>query len=273
MGKTLFVFLTAFCWAQEIRAEKVSGLFATDDATLDIVEAYAFRGQSAFDGEDVWIVAATNGHIIHQQVDRYVDRRYVLDNYFRDARIGVVYFEFDDGGGYRGLSYDFSPENRCQACWDDSVKANVVIDEGRIVGSLSWSGPERRFELEVDLATSPVGHGEALPDGGGEPGKAYRAFHQAIRSRDEVSLRMAFSSALNNTWTEAAEFEQAESFLQSWIDDHMSEIDRIEGWTRGDEAVLVAHGTRGEERLRAEVLLVREEDGWRVDDELVRLAN
>ncbi len=251
-------------------AQDASGVFESGGASFEIVDAYAFRGESALDGEPVWVVAVSNETFRDERVARYVDRRYVLDNYFRSDRSAVVFLEIEDDGTFRGLSSSFGPGGGCGFCRDASGAVKVEVDGRRITGTLAWTGDGHALDAEIDVAISSRDHGEPLGAGGGEPGAAYMAFHRAILSRDEVALELAFSRAVNTDWAEAAFAGQEESYLQSWIEDHPKEIDEIRGWARDDRAVLVVAGWRAGRELEAEVLLVREDGNWRVDDEMVR---
>lgn len=251
-------------------AQDASGVFENGEASFEIVDAYAFRGESALDGEPVWVVAVSNSPFQDDKVARYVDRRYVLGHYFASDRVAVVFLEIEDDGTFRGLSSSFGPGEPCAFCPDESGTAKLEVAGKRIAGSLKWKGDGRALDAKLDVAISSRDYGEPLDAEGGAPGAAYMAFHRAMLSRDEVSLRLAFSKSVNSDWAEAAFAGQEDSYLDSWVEDHPKEIDRLRGWARDDQAVLLVEGRRGERQLRAEVLLVREDGNWRVDDELVR---
>ena len=269
----LCLLLAATAAPTTAQAGDASGIFASQGRSFEIVDAYAFRGESIGDGRGAWIVAVSNKELSDREVDRYVDRRHVLDQYFRDVDTAVIFFELGDDASLAGVSYEFGAEDACRFCQPEGAEADVEITGRRIAGTLKWLSDEGAFDLVFDVAISSRDHGNPLPEDGGEPGRAYRVFHQAARSRDTVSLRMAFSRSVQKHWAEAEEAGQSESYLDSWLADHMTEIDTLRGWSRGEEAVLVVRGRRGGQEIEAEVLLVREDGSWRVDDELVRLLD
>lgn len=255
------------------RAEDASGTLKSRGVDVEIVDAYAFRGPSARDGEPVWIVALSNHPFVDDRVDRYYDRRYVLANYFRTDWNAVVFLELEDDGTCRGISYSFGDDDKCDFCPADRAESKIAIVGGRIFGWVRWQQPGLSFDATLEVTASTASHGDPLPEGGGAPGAAYLAFHRSLRSRDEVSLRMVFSDAVNTAWSKAQEAGQGESYLESWVEDHAAEVSKIEGWSQGDRALLLVEGERGGQAIHAEVLLVREGGSWRVDDEMIRAAN
>ena len=252
-------------------AQDASGILNSEGGVnVEIVDAYAFRGPSAADGEPVWIVALSNTPFVDDRVDRYRDRRYVLETYFRNEWTTVAFLELEDDGALRGLSYSFGSGDECGFCRGEQAESKIVIVGGQIVGWLRWQEAGIAIDTTLDVTASTVEPGQPLPEDGGAPGAAYMAFHRSLRSLDEVSLRMAFSEAVRAAWNEAAEAGEGESYIQSWVEDHMAEVGKLEGWSRDDQALLLVEGSKGGREMRAEVLLVREDESWRVDDEMVR---
>jgi hypothetical protein len=184
-----------------------------------------------------------------------------------------VFLEVADDGTCRGISYSFGPGDECEYCRGDRAESKIAVVGDRILGWIRWQEPRLTLDATLDVTASEASLGEPLAEGGGEPGAAYLAYHQSIRSRDEVSLRMVFSGAVNAAWEEAREAGQGEGYLESWAVDHVTEVLGLAGWSREDRALLLVDGERGGQEMRAEVLLVREEGSWRVDDEMVRTPN
>ena len=189
-----------------VRAEDASGtLKSRGGVDVEIADAYAFRGPSALDGEPVWVVAFTNHRFVDDRVDRYHDRRYVLANYFRSEWNAVLFMEFEDDGSCRGISYSFGPGDECDYCRGDRAESKVAVVGGRVLGWVRWQEPRLTLDVTLDVTASTATYGEPLPKGGGQPGTAYLAYHQSIRSLDEISLRMVFSEATNHTAFVASE--------------------------------------------------------------------
>lgn len=256
------------------RAEEVSGtLKSRGGVEVEIADAYAFRDASALDGEPVWVVALSNQRFVDDRVDLYHDRRYVLSRYFSNEWNAVVFLELEDDGTCRGISYSFGPGDECDYCRGDRAESKLAVVGGRIFGWVRWQEPRLAFDVTLDVAASKASLGDPLPEGGGAPGAAYLAYHRSIRSLDEISLRMVFSGAVNAVWQEAHAAGQGESYLRSWAEDHMTEVLRLEGWSQGDRALLLAKGERSGQAITSEVLMVREGGSWRVDDEMVRVVD
>ena len=254
-----------------------SGTFDDHKVELKIASAYAFRDRSAgTDDSRVIQVAVSNSKFAPGALDDYYDRRQAINTLFADADSRVVYFELDDAGRYHGLSYYFGPGDGCGYCFDSSVKSTVKAVDGRLQGELSYKGSDRRFEIRLDVPIPPKEWGDSLPKDGGEPGKAYLAYHRALERRDKKELYALLDSEEKKRW----EKYNAEGKVDEWLDfrwkEEHTELTSVRitgGYVNGDRAVVLFDGRNGYvDALHGEAQLRREGGAWLVGGDMVSVG-
>jgi len=254
-----------------------SGTFEDRKVKLALAGAYAFRDKSAGTGDDRVIqVAVSNTKFVPAALDDYFDRQHAINTLFADDESKVVYFELDDSGKYHGLSYYFGPGVGCGYCFDSSVKSTVRAVDGRLKGELSYKGDDRRFQVQLDVPIPPKEWGEALPKDGGEPGKAYLAYHRALEKRDKKALYALLDAEERARW----EKYNAENKVDEWLDyrwkEEHSELTSIRvtgGFVNGERAVVLFDGKNGYiDALHGEAQLRREGGEWLVGGEMVSVG-
>ena len=251
--------------------ESVKGSFKSKTVALQTKSAIAYRGKSFLGSGDALIVVVTNARVHPEALAEYYDRRRVIEKRIRDEETGIVYFEFRPDGSYRGLSYYFAPGNGCGFC-SSEVVSTVRLANGRLAGNLKGSEKERPFDLTIDVPLMGDDHGPALPPDGGAPGTAYLAYHAALVKRDRAALKPLLSADRRETWSSAEKKGQLESFIEYLVSEHPEQSVHItRGYAKGDTAVLLVAGDSVAGKLVGEVLLMRENNAWRVDDELMEL--
>ena len=115
-------------------------------------------------------------------------------------------------------------------------------------------------------------HGAALPADGGAPGAAYLAYHNALVKRDQAALKPLLSADRRNTWIDAEKKGQLGAFVDYLASEDPEKSVRItRGYAKPGIAVLLVAGESAVGKLVGEVLLMKENDAWRVDDELMEL--
>jgi hypothetical protein len=251
--------------------ETVKGSFKSKTVTLPAKSAIAYRGKSFLDDGEALIVVVTNARVHPEALAEYHDRRRVVEKRIRDEETGVVYFEFRRDGSYRGLSYYFASGNGCGFCTSEVV-STVKLAGGRLAGNLKGTEKERPFDLTIDVPLMSDDHGAALPADGGSPGATYLAYHAALVKRDRAALKPLLSTDRRETWSDAEKKGQLDAFIDYLVSEHPEKSVRItKGYSKGDTAVLLVAGDSAAGRLMGEVLLMRENNAWRVDDELMEL--
>jgi hypothetical protein len=247
------------------------GSFKSKTITLQTKSAIAYRGKSFLGGGDALIVVVTNARLNPQALSEYYDRRRVVEKRIRDEETGVVYLEFRPDGSYRGLSYHFAPGNGCGFC-SSEVASTVKLANGRLAGNLKGTEKERLFDLTIDVPVMGDDHGAVLPPDGGTPGTTYLAYHAALLKRDRSALKGLLSADRRETWTNVEKQGRLDSFIDYLVSEHPEKSVRItKGYSKNDTAVLLVAGESVSGKLVGEVLLMRENNAWHVDDELMEL--
>ncbi|HJU21395.1 MAG TPA: hypothetical protein VJ891_02700, partial [Casimicrobiaceae bacterium] len=160
-----------------------TGQFASARLKLDADGTYSFWGKSASPRRDEVIkVAVSNAEFTDGFFDDFYDREHAIDKIFVDDEAKVVYFEFDADGKYRGLSYFFASGDNCGYCFDSAVRSTVHPENGHLKGKIAFKRANAKptFDIDLDVPIPSKDHGQALPAGGGEPGKVYLAYHEAL---------------------------------------------------------------------------------------------
>ncbi|HEY4230428.1 MAG TPA: hypothetical protein VGO79_09660, partial [Thermoanaerobaculia bacterium] len=156
-----------------------SGTFEDKRFKVPINGAYAFREKAWMDDGRAIRVAVSNDAFPPDALDEHYDRTHAINTLFAGDETRVVYFELDEKGGYHGYSYYFESGDGCGYCFDSKVKSTVRAEGGRLKGELSFAGDDVRFRIQLDLPIPPKSWGDPLPKDGGEPGKAFLAYHAA----------------------------------------------------------------------------------------------
>jgi len=267
-----FVASTASAAAAADAPDSARGVFKSQAITLEIRSAIAFKGKSSLGSDDALIIAVTNATVHGAALADYYDRRRAVEKRVRDGDTGVVYFEFRPDGTYRGLSYYFVPGNGCGFCTSE-VSSTVRLTAGKLAGTLKGTEQGRPFEVALNVPVMSDDHGTALPAGGGAPGAAYLAYHAALVKRDRAALKPLLSLDRQQTWTDAEKKGQVEKFVEYLADEHPDKSVRVvQGFVKGNTAVLLVTGDSVAGKFAGEVLLMKEKDAWHIDDELMDLA-
>jgi hypothetical protein len=255
---------------------RASGEFGSKAISMKITDGYAFRGMPALGGkEKVIIGVVSNQGFVPAAIDEYWDRRLALERYYKDEKTGLVYFEFGLDGRYRGLSYYFAPENGCGYCADPEVQSTVRLAEGRLTGKLIFpkgKDPNRWFDVSLNIPVSTDDHGKPQGPGGGDPGKAYLAYHRALSGKDEQAIKPLLSEERRATWAGSEKKGSGQQFLKFLREDHPTEVRVTEAFIKGDQALIIIEGNATGGRVVGEALLSRQQGAWRFEEETLQNA-
>ena len=250
-----------------LAGEPVNGKFQSKSISFDLVGAVAFKGTSTLKTTEPAIIVAVSNRKLVATLSNYVDRRRAIDVLVNDDETGVVYFEFTPEGRYRGLSYYFGPGNGCSFCSSDVV-STVKLANGRLAGTLTGTEKDRPFNVSLDVAVMDDNHGAALPPDGGAPGKAYLAYHAALRKRDPVALKPTLTPGGVAIWDRSKKNGELGEYVDYLANQHLlTSVTIKKGWTRENVANLLVEGDGPVGAMSGEVLLLREKGAWVVDSE------
>ena len=245
------------------------GVFKSGAVEMPVSSAVAFRGRDLFSPErEALIVAISHAKFAAGVVESYSDRKRAIDRRFKDDETVVVYLSFTPEGKWRGLSYYFGPGNGCGFCTSD-VTSGVTLSGGRLAGALTGGGKDRTLDVTLDVPLMTDDHGAALAADGGEPGRAYLAYHAALVKGDEPEIRSLLPPDRMKQWDKAQVTGDLPKFVNYLRDEHgLRSVKVGKGWSKGDRAVLLIAGEGFTGPVTGEVTLFREKGTWRVDDEL-----
>lgn len=224
-------------------------------------------------------VAISNAGFAADLFDEHYDRARAINTLFADDETKVVYFEFDESGGYHGLSYYFGSGSGCGWCYSSEVKNTVKPKNGRLQGRIAYKDKDDgiQFDITLDVPIPPKEWGEPLPKDGGAPGKAFLAYAAALE-KDETKALYALMDAENKERFQKYEKKgQLKDWLQYlWKDEH-TELKTIRitgGYVRGDRAVVLFDGSNGYiDKLHGEALLRREGGAWLVHRDMIEVGS
>ncbi len=252
--------------------ESAAGAFRAQSITMNAKSAIAFRGQSFVDKSDAILVAVSNAQLNADALVDYVDRRRVLEKRIKDADTGIVYFEFKPDGTYRGMSYYFAPGNGCGYCTGE-VASNISLASDKLSGKLIDAEKERSFEITFATPIMTDDHGAPLPADGGAPGRAFLLYHAALAKGDRPALKAAMSKDQQQYWSDVERKGQLGSWLSAVAEAHPTKTVAVtKGYATANRAVLLIEGEAVSGKVVGEVLLVKDGDNWRVDDEITEPA-
>ena len=252
---------------------KASGRFETKNGSLEVFDAYAFH---SLDGKGKITVVISNQEFAKDIIDQYWDRKHTIERYYRDEKTAVIYFEFSPEGKYRGLSYYFGPGDGCGYCADPSVKSTVSLKDGKMTGKLSFpkgSDTKSWFEISLNVPVSDDDHGKSQSNGGGEPGKAYMAYHRALVGDDPKAVRALLSERHRSMWKKAEAEQRGDEILSSLAEDHPKELRVTDVYVKGDKALILLEGKGEMGKVRGEAQLLRGKGVWLFNDEAFRIAD
>lgn len=255
--------------AETAEARQAEGTVSSRSWEWNAFGAYAFPAEVGIDDEPGIKVAISNTGFVAEVLDRDYDREHMIDTYFRDDKTLVAYFQFAKSGAYKGVSYYFESGDGCGFCYDGSVQSTVKVEKGRIHGTLKIAGkPEDlQFDLKFDVPIASTDYGEALPAGGGEPGKAYAALHTALVAMDAAAAKPFFTDA-----AQAEYADHGEEILQSFRKEHPEKGYKVvRGFVRGDRALLLVEGDTFYSKVKTEAQMTREKGTWRLVSETLQI--
>jgi hypothetical protein len=248
---------------------QASGKFESRNWEFEPVGAYAYPGEVGLDDEAGIVVAISNSPFDAEFFDGYWDRGHAIETYHKDDETLVASLQFAKSGAYKGITYYFESGDGCGYCYDGSVRSAVRVEKGKIFGKVTLVGKpgELAFDVTFDVPVAPSSYGEPLPAGGGEPGKVYAAYHQALAAWDKAALRPFYTEKVQGNYT-----ERADAVVQAFRSDHPDQAMKVvRGFARGDRALLLVEGETSYSKVKTEVHLEKQKGTWRIVDETLQI--
>lgn len=251
-----------FALSTVMAAHPASGYFRIGDSRLEVHHALAVIEDKGDDPAQ----RQTYLYLSAQPLDAArVAAAFDADDAVRelDPDGGYIRVCIDASGGDCGLFY--SPEGFNTGGYGELKLAQN--DGKRIAGRYVLDTPEEffdkdyQFELSFDTAVTPA-PGTALPAGGGEPGRAYNAYLDALAKGDLPVLRTMAGDEGRWRYPEDDATAAKES-LKSARDGQPLKADITRGRLNGNDAVLWVSGVdRDDIRRAGRVQMRKDAQGW-----------
>jgi hypothetical protein len=273
----MFILLAAA--AADAAEHSASGQFSGSKLKFNIEDAYGFWAKGGVGGDDPVIrVAVSNSGLDAEFFDGWYDRQYAIGQFIVDDENKVVYFDFNADGKYRGLSYYFGSGDGCGYCYDSKVRSTVRVEGGRLKGKLAFTASDDpvAFDIDFDVAVPSKVWGDALPRDGGDPGRAYLAYHKAIAAQDPKAVAAAVDAHGKEGIAKFQKQGKLKGFLEyRWDDVHhgMKNVSIVGGFVRGDRAIVLYDGSSTIERMHGEAKMRREGGVWLFNNELLQVGS
>ena len=245
---------------------QASGEFAYKGGSFDLGGAYAFPSRVGLDNEEGIKVAISNAGFRADAVDRFWDREAYIDTRFADDETAVVYLHFRKDGKFVGASWYFGPGQGCGFCSTSHAVSTVKVSGGRIGGSVKVTDDDTTYDATFDVPIAPPLPGQEIAKDGGEPGKAYLAYHNSLGAGDEAGVLALVTAEDRERFTAAK--AKGSDFMAYLSKDHPEEVTIVRAFTSGDWATLVIRGKESWGDLHGEAQMKREDGTWRYWDEM-----
>lgn len=255
-------------FAHQAGKPQASGKFTSKNISFGVRGGYAFRSQSSLGEDPIIDVVISNDDVPASVLDPFIDRRQAIAKYIADDSTAVINFEFTPAGKFSGVSYQLASGNGCGYCSGPEMKSTVRFVGGRLAGQLTYKTKDVSWDIALDVAVASDDHGAALPAGGGEPGKAYQAYAAAVTRKNAAAIKKVLATWRIERMAKADKDGHLSEYLDLLFDEHDVKSVRIgKGFATADTAVLIVSGPpreSGAAERKGEVVLKKEQDGWRV---------
>jgi hypothetical protein len=167
--------------------------------------------------------------------------------------------------------------------WNPIELAWAITSSGKVT---SWIGLERRETInrygsstavtrrDAETIAVPAG-AKALPNGGGEPGDAYRAFLAAIKRGDLPGTKALWTGPQRASWEKRVKDFKAplgmgfseKDLFKSMREGMATDPAILGGWVDADRAQIRLEATTDGTRAVADIDLVREAGVWKISQQ------
>lgn len=247
----------------------VRGKLIKNGETTDLPYVYVYAEKDGFydDNDPTWSVVFAAEPVEARDVDSpFMD--------FSFMRIGITRTsEFDDKPTLRAYSQEFKlsgdagsvsggtyPEVVLETAGPDLFAGRIWLPESIEIFDDTF---QYDFTFSTALTDPDAPIGEALPPGGGEPGKAYVAWVKAVHSGDVEELKKVvppeMAEMLEAEMLATENFHEQIEFMQAMTP---TDIKILSGSSDGSTAVLKVEGMLDQEKMEMEITMNREGRFW-----------
>lgn len=244
-------------------AASVSGTLTGNGETIELPYVYVYAEKGFYEKSDpAWRVVFAAEPLEERDVDEFfLDFPYVkvaititaefgdepqLEVYGQDVKLSA------EGGNISGGTY---PEIEMESTGPDRFAGRVYLPEMHEFFDDSY---QYDFTFSAPLSDPNAPIGEPLPADGGEPGRAYLAWVEAIRALDVERLRTMVTPEM----AEMLDSEDAMENLEFMRDMTADDVRILGGSSDGTTAILQVEGTMEGEAVSGEITLTQEGGFW-----------
>jgi hypothetical protein len=254
---------------------QVSGKFEGTKKKFDVGGGYAYWIHDSSDGPLIE-VAVSNNSFKASYFDAWYDPRPAIDTLFVDDQTAVVYFQFEPNGKYHGMSYYLGSGDGCGFCYDPKVKSTVRIAGNRAKGKLSYTGDNRGFDITMDVPIAPKEWGKPIDKDGSDVARVFRAYNAAMDKGDQKAAFKLLDSETRDIWKTQEKKGKLDAYLDyrsEKVHWRLKDASIVSGYVRNNQAVLLVKASSPLiDHIHGQVLLTKEDDGWKIADEMYQVG-
>jgi hypothetical protein len=243
----------------------VKGTLTGNGKTVELPYVYVYALEKGFydDADPTWKVLFVQHEIEERKVDEHIwDSAYVELGITRTAEFGdkpelqvysqSIRFSADSGGNISGGSY---PKLELESAGPERFAGRVWLPEEQKVFDDTFQY-DFRFSAPLSDPNAPIG--EALPPDGGEPGKAYRAWVDAVHSGDLERLKKLVPAEMASQ----LDADDAKQNLEMMAAMTPTSVKVLGGSSDGKTAILQVDAVMDGETVRGEITLQKMDGFW-----------
>jgi hypothetical protein len=259
--------LALFHAAPAIAAEEasVSGTLTANGETVELPYVYVYALEKGFydEGEPAWKIIFVEQPIEARKLDEHIwGAAHVELQITRTAEFGdeptlhvysqSLVLSADQGGNISGGTY---PEIELDGAGPERFSGRVYLPEEQTIFDDTF---QYDFTFSAPLSDPNAPIGDPLPADGGEPGKAYLAWVDAIHSGDIQRLK-ALVPAEVASQLDGEEAKEEFEFMRTMTP---TAIKLLSGSSDGQMALLQVEGVMDGEAVSGEITLERIGEHW-----------
>ncbi len=243
----------------------VKGTFTANDKDVSLPYVYVYQLEKGFynDSDPTWKLLFVEHPIAERDVDEHVwDSAYLELGITKTAEFGgepklqvysqSIRFSADSAGNVSGGTY---PELALESSGPERFAGRVYLKEPQTIFDDTFMY-DLTFSAPLSDPDAPIG--EALAEGGGEPGNAYLAWVAAVHSGDLARLKELVPPE-RAAQMDDEEVKASLEFIQAMTP---TEVTVLGGSSDGDTAILKVTGVMDGEAVKGEVTMQKMGDRW-----------
>jgi hypothetical protein len=243
----------------------VSGTFTADGKEVELPYVYVIALDEGFydDSDPAWKITFVEHPLEERELDEHIwDAAYIELKITRSAAFGdepelQVYgqdirLSADSAGNMSGGTY---PELELESTGPDRFSGRVYHTKEQQFFDHTFHY-DFTFSAPISNPDAPIG--DPLPEGGGEPGRAYQAWITAIHSGDLEQIKQLVPQDMRAMLDD----EDAHESLEFMALMTPTEVTILGGSSDGATAVLEVEAIMEGEQVRGEITLTKQGEMW-----------